>query len=165
MREGKAIGTRDTASKVLLWDVQEKDLSIFFEHQLDADAIEMAAFPARDREAHMAHWAKILADETVVTKTIVIDGEVAGNIVSWVKGDRRVIGYWVGKAHWGKGVATEAVKKFVAQISERPLYAFVATRNVGSIRVLQKCGFTIRSQLAPSPSDDGVEEVLMELEA
>jgi RimJ/RimL family protein N-acetyltransferase len=150
---------------VLLRDVQEKDLPVFFEHQLDPDAIEMAAFPARDRDAHMAHWAKILADETVATKTIVSDGEVVGNVVSWVKGDRRVIGYWVGKAHWGKGVATEAVKKFVAQISERPLYAFVATHNLGSIRVLQKCGFTIRSRLAPSPSDDEVEELLMELKA
>jgi RimJ/RimL family protein N-acetyltransferase len=148
---------------VLLRDVQANDLPIFFEHQLDPDAIEMAAFPARDRDAHMAHWAKILADETVATKTIVSDGEVVGNVVSWVKGDRRVIGYWVGKAHWGKGVATEAVKKFVAQISERPLYAFVATHNVGSIRVLQKCGFTLRSRLAPSPSDDEVEELLMEL--
>jgi RimJ/RimL family protein N-acetyltransferase len=149
---------------VLLRDVQERDLPIFFEHQLDPEANEMAAFPPRDRDAHMAHWAKILADENVATKTIIVDGEVAGNVVSWVKGDRRVIGYWVGKAHWGRGVATEAVKKFVAQVSERPLYAFVATHNVGSIRVLQKCGFIIRGRAQVSiPDDAEVEEFLLEL--
>ena len=42
----------------------------------------MAAFPARDRDQFAAHWAKIRADDTVV-RTIVADGMVAGNIVSW----------------------------------------------------------------------------------
>jgi len=28
-------------------------------------------------------------------------------------------------------------------VTERPLYAYVATANVGSIRVLEKCGFTL----------------------
>jgi RimJ/RimL family protein N-acetyltransferase len=158
-------GPRDLSSEVLLRDVQDEDLSIFFEHQLDPDASEMAAFPSRDRDAHMEHWrTKILADETVAKKTIVVDGEVAGNVVSWVHEGGRAIGYWVGKAHWGKGVATEAVRKFLADESERPLYAHVATHNVGSIRVLQKCGFIIRGRARVSlPDDAEVEEFLMEL--
>lgn len=40
---------------VLLRDVTESDLPIFFEQQLDPDATAMAAFPSRDREAFMAH--------------------------------------------------------------------------------------------------------------
>jgi hypothetical protein len=70
-------------SDVRLRDVAEGDLLIFFDHQLDPDATQMAAFPARDSHAFMAHWTKILADETITKKTIIFDGQVAGNIVCW----------------------------------------------------------------------------------
>src|SRR5512139_695928 len=94
---------------VLLRDVIAGDLPIFFEQQLDPVANQMAAFPARDREAFMAHWTKILADETNILKTILFDGEVAGNIVSWEhpdEGGKREVGYWLGREYWGKGIAT-----------------------------------------------------------
>ncbi len=68
---------------VALRDVIDGDLSIFFEHQLDPEATQMAAFPARDHDAFMAHWHKIRDDETVITKTILFEGRVAGNVVSW----------------------------------------------------------------------------------
>lgn len=67
---------------LLLRDVIESNHPIFFEQQLDPVANQMAAFPARDREAFTAHWTKILADETNILKTILCDGQVAGNIVS-----------------------------------------------------------------------------------
>ncbi len=43
-------------------------------------------------------------------------------------------------------MATEALTQFLATIKERPLYAGVAKDNVGSIRVLEKCGFTVVEQ-------------------
>ena len=49
---------------VALREVTKEDLPIFFEHQLDAEATRMAAFPSRDREAFMAHWARIMSKET-----------------------------------------------------------------------------------------------------
>jgi RimJ/RimL family protein N-acetyltransferase len=153
-------------NRVSLRDVVDDDVATFFEHQRDPDASAMAAVPARDRAAHSAHWARIRADESVVIKTIVMDGDVVGHAVSWVKEGRRVIGYWVGQPHWGKGIATQAVTQFVAHLEERPLYAHVATHNVGSIRVLEKSGFvtTDEAKDAPPPAD-GVEELLMKLEA
>jgi RimJ/RimL family protein N-acetyltransferase len=55
----------------------------------------------------IAHQAKIRADPPVITRTIVVDGDVAGWIACW--GDeKRAVGYWVGREHWGKGVATAA---------------------------------------------------------
>ena len=66
---------------VLLRDVTKSDLPLFFEHQLDPDATEMAAFPARDKGTFMSHWAKIMADDSVILKTILFDGQVAGNSV------------------------------------------------------------------------------------
>jgi hypothetical protein len=74
----------------------------------------MAAFVSRDREAFTAHWARLLGDETVITKTIVFDGEVAGNVVSFEHAGRREVGYWIGRRSWGRGVATAALSAFLA---------------------------------------------------
>lgn len=127
--------------EVSLRAVSQHDLEIFFEQQLDPDATAMAGFPARDHDAHMAHWLKILADENNITRAILANGEVAGNIGSWIGDGERDIGYWIGKRFWGKGVATAGVKQFLKLVQERPLYAWVARHNLGSIRVLEKAGF------------------------
>ena len=42
---------------------------------------------------------------------------------------------------WGKGHATKALAEHIDELGERPIYAYVAKTNVGSIRVLEKCGF------------------------
>jgi RimJ/RimL family protein N-acetyltransferase len=142
---------------VILRGVAEGDLPIFFEHQMDPDATSMAAFPARDRKAFMAHWTRILADKTVITKTILFEDNVAGNVVSFVQSGEREIGYWIGKKYWGNGVASEALSEFLDQIETRPLYAHVARHNIASIRVLQKCGFRI--------SGEEPEGLILKLEA
>ena len=128
---------------ILLRDVVESDLPIFFEQQLDPIANEMAAFPARDREAFMTHWAKIMADESNILKAILYGDQMAGNIVSWEHDGEREIGYWLGREFWGKGIATRALALLLEQVTMRPLYAYVARHNLASQRVLQKCGFTI----------------------
>jgi RimJ/RimL family protein N-acetyltransferase len=148
-----------------LRDVEDEDLPIFFEHQRDSEATRMAAFIARGRDAFMTHWKEILGDETIAKKTIVSDGRVDGNIVSFDRNGEREIGYWVGREHWGKGVATRALSAFLAEVSARPLHARVAKHNLGSIRVLEKCGFTITRQEKGHPDANGreVEEVILEL--
>ena len=144
----------------VLRDVRADDLDAFFEHQREPEANEMAIFPAREREAFDAHWRKILADDSVIKKTIVHEGEVAGNLGSWEQDGRRLVGYWIGREFWGKGLATRALAEFVDLVSDRPLHAWVATSNVGSIRVLEKCGFV---QVGSRTTD--VEELLFELRA
>ena len=125
----------------LLRDVIESDLPIFFEHQSDPEATAMADFPAREREAFDAHWERVLGDPTLTSKTIVFEGQVAGNIGSWEHDGRRLVGYWLGREFWGKGLATKALAELVDELDRRPIYAYVAKTNVGSIRVLEKCGF------------------------
>lgn len=131
---------------VFLRDVTDTDLPIFFEHQRDPIASEMAAFPPRDRDAFMAHWKKILANETGRIQTIVADGNVAGYIASFMMMDEREVGYWLGREFWGKGIATEALAQFLQYETHRPLHARVAKGNAGSLRVLQKCGFVIAGE-------------------
>jgi RimJ/RimL family protein N-acetyltransferase len=160
-------GVRDAAHGVHLRAVEDQDLGVFFDHQADPEASEMAAFPARGKGQFAAHWAKIRADDTNILRTIVADGTVAGNIVSWEQDGQRLLGYWVGRGHWGRGVATQALAQFVRQVTARPLYAHVAVHNTGSIRVLEKCAFRRdRAQEAKAPApDDGIEELIFVLDA
>jgi RimJ/RimL family protein N-acetyltransferase len=109
-----------------------------------------------------SHWAKIRRDPANIIRTIVFEGEVAGNIGSWPAGDKRLLAYWIGREFWGRGTATAALAAFLLEVTHRPLHAFVARHNVGSIRVLQKCRF-IQQDSAATVGEDGVEELLFAL--
>ncbi|MCP3061478.1 GNAT family N-acetyltransferase [Myxococcus sp. K38C18041901] len=147
-----------------LRNVTDEDLPHFFEHQRDEVALHMAAFPTREREAFMAHWrTKVLIPQNV-TRTIVVDEQVAGYISSWEQNGERLIAYWVGREHWGQGIATRALSEFLALEPTRPLHACVASHNVGSIRVLEKCGFRVEPQ-QNAQHEDGVVELFMTLKA
>ena len=151
---------------ITLREVAKEDLPIFFEHQLDAEATQMAAFPSRDHDAFMAHWVKIMnkeVNQTGILNTIVADDIVAGNVVYWEAAGEPNIGYWLGKTHWGKGIMGAALAQFLIKIKKRPVYAHVAKHNVASIRVLQKCGFQLARENM-CDRDDG-EELVMELRA
>jgi RimJ/RimL family protein N-acetyltransferase len=150
---------------VLLREVIESDLPILFEHQNEPEANDMAAFPARAWDAFKAHWRKLLADESIVKMIIIFDGQVAGNIVCFGAANEREVGYWIGKEYWGKGIATRALAAFLDPLTDRPLYAHVAKHNIGSKRVLEKCGFTISGEDKGFPySGVEVEEFIMILE-
>lgn len=141
-----------------LCEVTDADVEMFYDHQRDPTAVAMAAFPVREKEAHLQRWAKIQADETKINRTIMFGDEVAGSIGSWVHDAKRWIDYWIGREHWGKRVATGALCKFVDLLLERPLFAHVAKHNLGSIRVLEKCGLELRLEEA---GQGGVVELLM----
>src|SRR4051812_40007972 len=72
-------------SDLLLRDVVEADLAVFFDQHLDPQACWMASFTAKDpgnRSAFMARWQRLLSNATVRAKTIVFDGQVAGSVMS-----------------------------------------------------------------------------------
>src|SRR2546426_528047 len=124
---------------VTLREVIQEDLPIFFEHQLDAEATRMAAFPSRDRDAFMAHWARIMSketNETGILNTILADDTVAGNVVYWEAAGEPNIAYWLGKTHWGEGIATPALAPFFTKIKGRPGFLPVGKNKFASIRVL-----------------------------
>lgn len=134
------------AGDVLLREVLADDLPLLFEFERDPDANWMAAFTSddpNDRVAFMAHWARVLADDTITKRAIICDGQVAGSIVCYLRAGTPEVGYWLGKSFWGQGVATRALALLLRQVTRRPIYARVVKDNAGSLRVLQKCGFTI----------------------
>jgi RimJ/RimL family protein N-acetyltransferase len=133
-------------ANIRLREIAKDDLEILFENEQDPVASQMAAFTAEnpaDRDAFLNRWDRIFADGNIIGRTIEVDGTVAGSVLvhNWF-GDPEVT-YWIGRQHWGKGVATVALSEFLHLVEVRPLYARVAHDNVGSRRVLEKCGFVV----------------------
>jgi RimJ/RimL family protein N-acetyltransferase len=129
-----------------LRQVTPDDLPIFFEYMRDPVAVRMAAFTAKnpdDRAAFDAHWARILADDRNLIRTILVDGNVAGNVSSYVGDVGLEVTYWLGREFWGRSIATAALAAFLKLQTARPIFARAAKDNAGSLRVLEKCGFAI----------------------
>ncbi|HEX8995672.1 MAG TPA: GNAT family N-acetyltransferase [Ktedonobacterales bacterium] len=156
-------------SNVILREVQAEDLPLFFEHQLEPEANYMAAFTAKDptdQRAFMAHWTRNLGDATNTIRTIVIEGQVAGSVSSYEEAAGRLeVTYWLGRPYRGQGIATAALRAFLAQVTTRPIHARVAKDNRASLRVLEKCGFTILDEDKGFANARGqeIEEWLLQL--
>jgi RimJ/RimL family protein N-acetyltransferase len=169
--EGGHLQNSRSTQDLLLRDVVEDDLPLFFDFQLDKDANRLAAFTAKDPtdgEAFTAHWNKIMADPEVIHKTIVCDGQVVGSIGSYEESGKPEVTYWIGTAYWGRGIATRALKAFLEKANTmRPIYARVAKDNLGSRRVLEKCGFKVigESKGYANARGEEIEELLLELQA
>jgi RimJ/RimL family protein N-acetyltransferase len=137
------------ADHVTLRAITPDDLPILFEQQREPEAIWMAAFTAKDPsdwDAFNAHWAKVLADPTVIVRVILADDQVAGSIGyhSWF-GEPEVF-YVLGKAFWGRGIATRALALFLNLVPTGPLAARVVKDNIASRRVLERNGFTVSGE-------------------
>ena len=153
---------------VVLRLVAETDLDLFFEHWNDDEALRMAAFTpadAKDQGAFMNRWRRMRSDSSVLVRTIELRGQVVGSIGSWDNDDQREVTYWIGRAHWGKGIATDALRAFLALETTRPLHAATAADNLGSQRVLMKCGFRIvgSGRAFSNARNEDVDEVLLQL--
>jgi hypothetical protein len=86
--------------EVALRETIDADLGTLFEFQADPEASAMAAFQSRDRAAFIEHEAKIKADPSAMTRTIVAGGGVVGWIGSWEVEGERDVGFWIGRDHW-----------------------------------------------------------------
>ncbi len=69
------------------------------------------------------------------------------------------IGYWLGEAFWGRGLATEALRHFTAYAFERfpfeRLEAWVFDTNPPSRRVLEKSGYRYEATMRRAAFKDG----------
>ena len=94
---------------------------------------------------------------------IEVDGEAAGGVGFMLQQDvERVsaeIGYWLGEAHWGRGICTEALRSVtqhaVAQHGLTRVFALPFAHNAPSCRVLEKAGYVLEARLRRSAIKDG----------
>ena len=155
----------------LLREVRDTDLDVLFSHWTDPEANRVAAFaPAdpSDREAFDERWRRIRESDDSTALVIEVDGKVVGSISSWTNEGEREVTYWIGREHWGRGIATRALAEFLADVERtRPIQASTADDNVGSQRVLEKCGFHrvgVRRAFATSRGEE-LDEVFFRLDA
>jgi RimJ/RimL family protein N-acetyltransferase len=124
--------------------LEDRDLDAIFRQTLDPESVRMAAFTARDpadRDAFLAHTARLRTDPGVWHRAIEADGAVVGTIGSFVIEGEREVTYWIDRAYWGRGIASAALQLLLAEFDDRPMYGRAASDNGGSIRVLEKAGF------------------------
>lgn len=124
-----------SSGAVTLRDVVESDLQTFYRRQSDPVSIEMAQVTPRDKAAYLARWTQFLANESFGKRTIVVDGVVAGQVISFDRNGVRELGYWLCREFWGQGIAGAAVQKYLAFKPRRPLFANVAEHNTASRRM------------------------------
>ncbi|WP_212735648.1 GNAT family N-acetyltransferase [Herbidospora galbida] len=128
---------------VRLREVRDSDLEVFHLQEQDPEATRRSRFPARERERFLTHWRQnILPDETCHVQTVEVGGQIAGNVVAWWEGERRFLGYWLGREFWGSGVGTRALTLFLEKEQVRPLHADPHGGNTASVRLLERLGFT-----------------------
>lgn len=131
-------------SSVHLRKTEKSDLETLFEFTLDAEANYLAAFTSidyQDKAAYFAKHTKLLNDATVNNQTILLGDVIVGSIAKFEMDGDNEITYWIERKHWGKGIATKALELFLSIESSRPLFARVAFDNLGSQKVLERCGF------------------------
>ena len=121
-------------------------------------------FPSPYTRKDAQHWVdETLAQRPLTNFAITIDDRVVGAVGFMVGQDihRRSaeIGYWLGRAVWGRGIATEALIAVTAHaFAEHDLvrlYAGVFPSNPASSRVLEKAGYTLEARLRSAVTKEG----------
>lgn len=128
-------------SVVALRALLPDDHAAFFAHETDPVACAMAVVNLRDPVEFMASWEALLCDETTTALAILADGALVGRVDCFLLEGAPHVGYWIDRAHWGRGIATRAVGALLALEPRRPLHARAAVTNLGSIKVLERNGF------------------------
>ncbi|CAL9401383.1 MULTISPECIES: GNAT family N-acetyltransferase [unclassified Streptomyces] len=154
---------------IALRPVHDSDLPVFYRQMNDPEAVRMAAFTPEDpadRDRFDAHWAHIRSSPGIVARTVLADGDVVGTASVYGEAGEREVTYWIDRAHWGRDIATTALRLLLAEVTDRPLYARVAADNAGSLRVLHKCGFHVTGEATAYAPGRGEEtgELVLELE-
>lgn len=138
---------------VRLRPVEPADLPTLFANQCDPEGSRMAAVVPRTAENFDEHWREVLANERVIPRAILADDHLVGAISRFRADDLDMVGYWIAREHWGRGIATRALQLLLEEVTTRPLHARVASHNTASLRVLERCGFTITGRTNEPATD------------
>lgn len=111
-----------------------------------------------------ARWWVNTGSKIGVVYAIIHNGIFVGSISAipgeFEKQKTAEIGYWVARSYWGKGIASEALKKFTDFLFENTdfvrLNASLFEGNLASAKVLQRCGYKLEAVLEKAIYKNGV---------
>lgn len=130
--------------QVHLKRTDKADLEVLYQFQLDKEAMYLAAFTPTDQTdlgAYVEKFTRFLQDPSIHMRTILVEDTVVGSIAKFEIEGEAEITYWLDRSFWGNSIATTALEKFLRLENARPIIGRVAFDNIGSQRVLEKCGF------------------------
>lgn len=101
---------------------------------------------------HAKDWVKKSLKEgkkkkpQIINFVIDINGEVVGSVgFSKIEGHRAMVGYWLARKYWNRGIMTKATKlvtKFgFEKLNYKRIYGYVFSFNKPSMKVLKKAGY------------------------
>lgn len=129
---------------IALVSPQDTDYALLFDFQNDEEAQYQAGggslFDTVDAyAAHLKTATKKGAELLVILR----EGHAVGYLASFDRLGQREVSYWIGRAFWGQGIATQALALWLldAAVPDDGLYARVMKDHPASARVLEKCGF------------------------
>lgn len=126
-----------------------------------------ARFPHPYTAADADAWFAYLASNSAPCNwALEVDGEAVGGIgLRLGEGEMAhlaELGYWLGEAHWGRGIVSAAVRALLPAVVPafglQRIQAYAATINPGSIRVLEKAGFEREGLMRRRAIRDGVAQ-------
>lgn len=112
------------------------------------------SFPHPYTVEHARAWIQHVKEHESDTRFIISHEEEAIGEIGFVRQldvhrFAAEIGYWMSEDHWGKGVGSRALSEVSRYAFEKHglvrLFADVAEHNVGSCRILEKCGFQLEA--------------------
>ena len=153
---------KENSIRIELKPRTRENVSVYFERVQDSEIKKYLPQKAKTVEEAIADFEKSLRpDSTSYGKSVYANGAYVGDVWAYCIGDEEqnaMLSYCIfEKTLWGKGVATEAVRLFMAEIKEKyvlkTLGAFTFSDNFASIHVLRKNGFQEKETFV----EDGVE--------
>jgi RimJ/RimL family protein N-acetyltransferase len=150
---------------VTLRTLADSDLDALFVWESDPRAVQMAAFTRAnpsDRTEFDAHYERIRNDPSCTLRAIDDDAEFVGTVGSFTMEGEREVTYWIAPARWGQGLASQALRAFLAIEPTRPIYGRVAHHNAASAKVLARAGFVevgLETSFAPGVGAEIVERI------
>jgi RimJ/RimL family protein N-acetyltransferase len=122
-------------------------------------------FPHPYTQAHAEQWLRTATAESPLTNfAIEVDGQAVGGIGLIVGSDiekcSAEVGYWLGRAVWGRGLATAALgaitRYALRDLRLTRVFAMAFADHHASIRVLEKAGYRREGLLHRSAVKAGV---------
>lgn len=140
-------------------DFATADISAVHEYASDPEVTRWSTWGPNTLEQTIAFvedaaHAQLKADRTAFSMAAVLDEKVIGSVGIWTTDphdSNGEIGYTFHRAYWGNSYATEAVSTLLRIGFDTLQFARIGATchpgNIGSIRVLEKSGFTLEGRL------------------
>jgi len=123
------------------------------------------SFPHPYTYEDAVRWIEFVATQGTPPRrfAIVLDDEPIGGVGLMIGDDVECkvaeVGYWIGQSHWGKGIATEALRWLSRYAFEAfdlvRLHAAIFEWSRASARVLEKTGYKLEGRLRQSVFKNG----------